>query len=127
MWFLFKRVYLTKGNLAGRNWNGCKNFVRNLFIICFFLFYLIVSFRIVEFAYNLPTSANIKNLFANWLRGLDKLDKACVRVSVCALLWSLWTYRSDFVFMKTGCMNYLQVMLKATHHIRTWSVLLPVK
>jgi hypothetical protein len=39
MWFLHKKILLTKYNLAKRNWNGCKNVLfavqRSLLSICF--------------------------------------------------------------------------------------------
>jgi hypothetical protein len=94
MWFLYKKVLLTKDNLAKRNWNGCKKCVfydleesiHHLFISCPFAR---LVWRVVEFTFNLPPPTNITNLFGNWLSVIVKEDMERIRVGVCALLLTL--------------------------------------
>jgi hypothetical protein len=67
MWFLYKKVILTKDNLARRNWKGCtkcvfcglKETIDHLFISC--LFSRLV-WRVVHFAFSIPPPSNITNL-----------------------------------------------------------------
>jgi hypothetical protein len=40
---------------------------------------------------------NIINLFGNWLNGVAKKDKGHIKVGVCALLWTIWIVRNDFI------------------------------
>ena len=126
MWFLYKKVILTKDNLAKRKWKGClkcefcdsTESIEHLLISCPLARFI---WRIVEFTFNLPPPANITNMFGNWLRGMQKIDKARVRVGVCAILRSLWTCRNDLVFNRTKHMNYLQVIHKDTSLLGAWS------
>ena len=91
MWFLYRKVILTKDNLAKRNWNGCKKYcfcdqdetIQHLFILCPLAK---MVWRIIFMAFNIHPPNNIKNLFGNWLRGVEKKLKAQIRVGVCALL-----------------------------------------
>jgi hypothetical protein len=89
MWFLNNKVLLTKDNLARRNWKGCtkccfcgaQESIEHLFIACPFAKLL---WRMVYFSFDLPPSANITNMFGNWLNGVDKKSKGsnthwCVR------------------------------------------------
>ena len=106
-------------------WIMWLNWVNSAFILTWPLARFI--WRIVEFTFNLPPPTNITNMFGNWLRGMQKIDKARVRVGVCAILWSLWTCRNDLVFNKSKRMNYLQVIYKATSLLGAWSFLLPLE
>ena len=80
MWFLHKKVVLTKDNLAKRNWKGdsrcsvCGNneSVEHLFISCPFAK---LVWRVVFCTYNIPPSTNVTNMFGNWLNGMDKKTK----------------------------------------------------
>jgi hypothetical protein len=59
MWFLYKKVILTKDNLAKRKWNGCKKCVfcdsaesiNHLFFTCPFARLI---WRIIQFTFNIP-------------------------------------------------------------------------
>lgn len=81
MWFLNKKVLLTRDNLAKRNWNGSKKCcfcdseetVNHLFISCPFDR---LVWRIIFATYDIPPPTNITNMFRNWLNGIDNKTKA---------------------------------------------------
>ena len=118
MWFLHKKVLLTKDNLAKRNWKGdshcsfCGNSetVDHLFISCPFakLFW-----RIVFCTYNIPPPTNVTNMFGNWLNGMDKKTKDRIRIGVSAICWSIWNCRNNLVFNKKQSGNVLQIIYMA--------------
>ena len=128
MWFLHRKVLLTKDNLAKRNWNGSKKCcfcdqdetIQHLFITCPFAK---MVWRIVHVALNLTPPNNISHLFGNWLGGVSKKDKVPIRVGVCALLWAMWNIRNDYIFNNAKHCSFLQVIPMATHWIRMWSYL----
>jgi hypothetical protein len=107
MWFLHRKVLLTKDNLAKRKWLGCKKCafcdqdesIEHLFIRCTFARLL---WRVVHFTFNIPPPTNIKNLFGNWLNGVNKQVKLRVRIGVCALMWAIWNYTNDVIFNKAS-------------------------
>jgi hypothetical protein len=80
MWFLYKKVILTKGNIAKWKWNGCKKYVlcdseesiNQLFFTCPFA-------RLI-----------CGNMFGNWLNGEKKKSKAQIGMGICALMWAIW-------------------------------------
>jgi hypothetical protein len=96
MWFLHKKVVLTKDNLIKRKWVGCKKIafcdsdesVEHLFIRCKFAK---LVWQVVHFTFNMPPPTNIKNLFENWLNGTDRKTKSRIRVRVKAILWAIWS------------------------------------
>jgi hypothetical protein len=87
MWFLHKSFLLTKDNLLKRIWIGCKKCafcdseesVEYLFLKCNFAKLLC---KVVHYTFNIPPPTNIKNLFASWLNGIDKITKSRIRVGV---------------------------------------------
>ena len=67
MWFLNRKVLLTKDNLAGQNWHGCtkcsfcgSETMEYSFISCPFA---IIVWRIVYNTYNITPLANITNMW----------------------------------------------------------------
>jgi hypothetical protein len=130
MWFLLKRVILTKDNLKKRNWQGCSKCcfcdqdetIQHLFFTCPFTKIL---WRIVHMTFNIPPPANVSNLFGNWLNGVTKKNKGHIRVGVCALLWAIWNVRNNFIFNKKSFPSFLQVIPLVTHWIHMWSYLQP--
>jgi hypothetical protein len=130
MWFLYRRVILTKDNLAKRNWQGCKKCVfcdkdesiQHLFIDCPLAK---VVWRIVYMTFGLSPPVNITHLFGTWLSGIAKKDVLQIRVGVCALIWAIWNVRNEVVFNKPKPQPFLQVIPLAIHWIRTWSYLQP--
>ena len=77
MWFPYRRVILTKDNLARRNWHWCKKCcfcdqdetIHHLFITCPLAR---MVWRIVRLAFNIRPPVNITNMFGNWLKGVSK-------------------------------------------------------
>ena len=101
-----------------------EEIIQHLFFDCPFAK---VLWRIVHLAFNITPPKNTANLFGNWLNGVNKRDKAHIRVGVCALIWALWHVRNNFIFNKRSFPSFLQVIPLASHWIRTWSFLLPVE
>ena len=130
MWFVQKKVILTKDNLVRRRWNGSKQCafcesdetVNHLFIDCVFTRNI---WRLIHFTYNISPPASIENMFSDWLTGLDKSTKARIRIGVCAFIWAIWNCRNDVVFNRSDNFHFLQVVHGATYWIHMWSLLLP--
>jgi hypothetical protein len=120
MWFLHRRVLLTKDNSAKINWHGSKKWcfcnqdesIQHLFISCPLAK---VVWRIVHMAFNIIPPKNITNLFGNWLAGVVKKDKVQIRVGLCALLWAILNVRNDYIFNKRKTTSFMQVIPLATH------------
>ena len=81
MWFLYKKVLLTKDNLAKWNWTGSKKCyfcdseetIEHLFLFCPFAKMI---WRIAHISFALPPPISITHMFGNWLNGVDKKTKA---------------------------------------------------
>ena len=92
MWFLQKKVILTKDNLIRRRWTRSKQCVfyhsdetvEHLFISCPFARNI---WRLIHFTFNISPPTNITNMFGNWLAGVDKQTKARIRILACVLLF----------------------------------------
>ena len=132
MWFLNKKVILTKDNLIKRNWSGCKRCafcpanetVEHLFISCPF----VKSFwQLIHFTFNITPPSSIANMFGHWQDRVDKKNKACIRIGVCVFLWDIWNSRNDVVFNKIRDAHFLQVVHRAIYLIQLWSLLLPLQ
>ena len=92
--FLHRKVILTKDNFAECKWNGCKKCacdseesIHHLFIVCPFAR---IICRIVQFTFNITPPTNITKMFENWLNGIEKKNKAHIRVGVYALVRTIW-------------------------------------
>ena len=129
MWFLNRRVILTKDNPIRRRWIGCKKCVfcdmdesiEHLFISC----QLASQIWRLVIGFNITPPMSVTNLFGIWLSGVDKGTKANIRIGVCAFLWAIWNCRNDLFFNKTGGGHFLQVVHRAIHWIHLWTYLLP--
>jgi hypothetical protein len=66
---------------------------------------------------------NIKNLFGNWLKSILKKELTQIRVGVCAVIWTMWNTRNDFIFNKPKTHLFLQVIPMIVQWIYTWSYL----
>jgi hypothetical protein len=82
--------------------------------------------RMIYFAYNIPPPTNVSNMFGNWLNGVDKKNKARIRIGISAICWSIWNCRNNIIFNRANGSIFLQVIRLATHWIQLWSHLLPV-
>ena len=130
MWFLHRKVLLTKDNLAKRRWIGCKRCVfyhadetiEHLFITCPFAQDI---WRLIHFTFNISPPTSVANLFGHWLNGVDKKTKTRIRIGTCAFVWAIWNCRNDVVFNKNRGPHFLQVVHRAVYWINLWSYLLP--
>jgi hypothetical protein len=128
MWFLHRKEILTKDNLIRCNWIGresscfCdeKESIQHLFFNCHFAK---VILRLIHMTFGLSPPRNINNLFENWLKGIPKKELIQIRVGVCAVIWTMWNIRNDFICNKPKKSSFLQVIPMVTHWIRMWSYL----
>ena len=119
MWFLQRKVILTKDNLLKRNWQGAtkccfcehEETIQHLFFDCPFTK---VLWRIVHLAFNITPPKNTTNLFGNWLNRVNKKDKEHIRVGVCDLLWAIWHVRNNFIFNKSSFPSFMQSLWHPT-------------
>jgi hypothetical protein len=94
MRFLHRKVILTKDNLVKRNWQGntscCfydkEESIQHLFFECPLAK---IVWRLFHMTFGIPPPKNVKNLFGNWLAGIDKIFVKQIRVGVCAIIWDL--------------------------------------
>ena len=130
MWFLNRKVLLTKDNLAKKNWQGSSHCafcggdetIEDLFLACPFAK---LVWRVVFCTYNIPPPTNVSNMFGNWLNGVDKKTKARIHIGVSAICWSIWNCRNNLVFNRQNTFHVLQVIHMTVHWIQLWAFLLP--
>jgi hypothetical protein len=82
-----------------------------------------IMWCIIQMSFSITPLNNINHLFGSWLNGVQKDNKAHIRVSVCAILWAMWNVRNDFVFNKKLNPSFMQVIPLAMHWIHMWSYL----
>jgi hypothetical protein len=58
-----------------------------------------------------------------WNKGIPKKELIQIRVGVCAVIWTMWNIRNDFIFNKPKKSLFLQVIPMVTHWIRMRSYL----
>ena len=86
-----------------------------------------MAWRIVFMAFNITPPKSIPNLFGSWLRGVDKQEKAQIRVGSCALLWAIWNICNDHIFNNVKSTSFMQVITQATDWICMWFHLQPME
>jgi len=128
MWYLYKRVNLTKDNLARRQWQGdrrCCFYSSNESIqhLLFDCHYAKFMWRIVQVSFNLIPPTSVHNLFTGWLDGVNRKLKSQILVGASAICWTIWLTRNDIVFDKILAPSYLQVIFRGTYWTRSWSLL----
>jgi hypothetical protein len=102
MWFLHKKVILTKDNLARRNWKGCKKCVfcdslesiNHLFFDCPFAKLI---WRVIQFTFNIP-----HRLMSQTCSG----TKVRIRIYFSASMWAIWNNHNDIVFNMNRNVNF---------------------
>jgi uncharacterized C2H2 Zn-finger protein len=82
-------------DLKKRAFYDIEEMVEELFIRCP---HCEIDLESGPFSFNISSTTNIKNMFGNWLNGIDKKPKARIRVGVCGLLWAIWSCRCDMIF-----------------------------
>jgi hypothetical protein len=68
MWFLYKKVILTKDNLAKRRWTGCTKYVfcgskKTIDHLFFSYHFTRLIWRVVYFTFSIPPPTNVTNFF----------------------------------------------------------------
>ena len=127
MWYLLKRVVVTKDNLARRYLQGSKKCsfcthdetIKHLFFQCKFARSM---WSIIQIASNLYPPTSVANIFGHWLDGIPNRLKTLIRVGAYALLWSLWLCRNDKVFNDKST-SLMQVIYRCTGTLCLWSSL----
>jgi hypothetical protein len=128
LWFLKRRVVLTKDNLAKRNWKGsqkcdCCNrneTIQHLFLDCPFARTI---WRIVFYATNLQQPRSIHHMFGSWLNNQQSKLKNLIWVGVAALCWAIWRCRNDVIFKKRKTNSIMQVIFTGAYWLRFWAQL----
>jgi hypothetical protein len=128
MWYLIKRVTLTKDNLVKRRWKGnvrCCFFnlnesIQHLFFDCPNARFI---WRLIHVSFGLPHPLNVAHLFNDWLHGVQRKIKYQALVGASAICWAIWLSRNDEVFNRTRLFSSLQVVFRGTHCIRFWALL----
>jgi hypothetical protein len=112
MWFIYKKVILTKDKLAKRCWNGCtkcvfcgsRERINHVHFVSIFPSSL-ESGRCTSLIIPTPL-VNVTNLFGNWLNEIDKKMRDWIRVGVCVLAWEIWNWQNDVVFNIVAKLNF---------------------
>lgn len=128
LWYLQKGVTLTKDNLAKRRWQGstrccfCSSLetIQHLFFDCHFSRFI---WNTVHITFGIQPPASISHMFGSWLFGLRPKLKKQILSGAAALCWAMWLNRNDMVFDNAKSNSFLQVIFRATHWIRWWSLL----
>jgi hypothetical protein len=132
MWFLHRKVILTKDNMLKQNWQGNSSCVfcdkdESIKHLFFEGPLAKIIWRVVHMTFGIPPPRNVINMFGHWLTGLNKQQVKNIRIGACTIVWALRNARNDHVFNKPKALLFLQVIPMAVHWIRTWSYLQPLE
>jgi hypothetical protein len=127
LWLLYRKVILTKDNLLKRNWQGattccfCHNneTIHHLFIDCDLAKF---TWRVLYITFGLQTPSTINHMFETWILNINGNMRKLILVGIGAILWGIWLSRNDVIFDKSSILSYMQVIYRATHWTRTWSI-----
>jgi hypothetical protein len=87
MWFLHKKIILTKYNIAKCNWSGCKKYAFGDSAIYPSHVPLLLLFgEWCTLLFNIPPPTSSTYMSKNWLNGVEKQIKARILVGMCALV-----------------------------------------
>ena len=123
MWYINRRVILTKDNLAKWNLQGNKQCcfchkdetIQHLFLDCQ---YARLVWGTVYAAWGLPRPHNVSNLFGSWLDGLRKDLKPLVLLGAGALCSSCGSIEMQ-LYLKTKnlpfCRSFTQLHTSSVH------------
>jgi hypothetical protein len=115
MWYPYKRVVLTKDNLAKCNWNGSKQCcfccrdesIQHLFFNCFYARFML---GLVHISFGIQPPLNSTHLFGTWPNSLGGSLKRQLLAAALAFCWAIWLSRNDIVFDKFPTKTFLQVL-----------------
>jgi len=128
LWFLQKRVILTKDNLARKNWKGSQKCIScngNETIQHLFLDYPLskMLWRIIFFATNLTQPRSISHMFGNWLTNQNKRIRNLIWVGTAACCWAIWRCRNGVIFNQIKSNSIMQVIFRGTYWLQSWAQL----
>ena len=91
----------------------------------FFFDYHFAKFlwRVVQYTFGLVPPTSVAQFYNDWLFRFDCKSKTQLLCGVYALCWALWLSRNDIVFDNSPMKIYMQVLFRATHWLRMWSLL----
>ena len=120
------RCYLTKDNLAKRNWSGSKKCcfcdlnetIQHLFFDCQ---HAKTIWRVVHAGLTPPKS--ITHMLRNWLTGISNKERSLIFVGAAALIWAIWCTRNDLIFEKKIFSSFMQAVFRGAYWLRFWSQL----
>jgi hypothetical protein len=112
MWYLYKGVVLTKGNLAKRNWNGSKQCsfcckeesIQHLFFDCYYAKFM---WGLIQITFGIWPPHNIIHLFGIWVNSFHRTLKRQLLAGALAFYWAIWLSRNDIIFDKTPTKTFL--------------------
>ena len=96
-----------------------NEYIKHLFFDCKFARSV---WAIVQIASNLYPPRSVRNMFGNWLRGIDKQFSKHI-AGAAALCWALWLTRNDIVFNHKSVSSPMQVIHICSRWLRMWSIL----
>ena len=79
--------------------------------------------RVVQFTFGFVPPTSVAQFYNDWLLHFDCKSKAQLLRGVSALCQALWLSRNDIVFDNSPMKTYMQVLFRATHWLRIWSLL----
>jgi hypothetical protein len=128
LWYMKNGVTLTKDNLAKRNWKGNLNCcscsshetIEHLFIDFHFAQFI---WNIIYITFGIQPPSSISNMFGSWLHGIRPGLKGQICVGLTPMCWAIWLNRNDMIFNRSRPNTFMQVIFRATHWTRTWSLL----
>ena len=105
LWLLYKKVILTKDNLARKNWKGNKKCcfcnldenIHHLFFDCPFAKFI---WRVISIAFNIQIPESTSHVYGAWFTNFDASIKYQMLVGTGAICWAIWFSRNDYVFNK---------------------------
>lgn len=117
IWFVHKRVVLTKDNLIKRRRVGCSKCcycdqnktIRHLFLDCSIAKLL---WHTLHIAFNITPSTNINMLFRTWLSGVNGTMAYHIWIGICALLWAYGTLEMTWFLMTRPLIIFCRLYIR---------------
>jgi hypothetical protein len=115
MWYLQKKVVLTKDNLAKRNWDGDKQCclcyanesIQHLFNECFSAKKL---WGLSNLAFNVAIPRNVRHMYGSWLNRFGGKLKRQALAGALVFCWPIWLSRNNVVFDISPSKTLFQVL-----------------
>ncbi|KAJ1687022.1 hypothetical protein LUZ63_018412 [Rhynchospora breviuscula] len=125
IWLMSHNRILTKTNLLKKGWHGDSSCVfcgaektnDHIFLLCPFaksIWYWLGD------SYNNYTSWHNITDILNFAKQLPKRDRDAFLTIFCALCWSIWKIRNDFIFNNTPLKTMRQTIMIISHLVKFW-------